>query len=150
MLGKKISHGRGGMGNISTDPTEYVDGTVYSPPMLTVRLCALSRHITDILDRQDVIHATALAAVGRAISANSTPLKRELLKIFRMVVMPLSQGAGLDEVVMGITLKCVNASVSNMKAGRVVDLKNRLGRVIRQRALCLQLASLDSEIGLGH
>ena len=111
---------------------------------------ALSPHITDILRRQDVIHATALVAVGQAISANSTPLKRKLLKIFRMVVMSLSQGAALDEAAMGITPRCVNASVSNKEAGKVVDLKNRLGRGIRQGALCPPSANLDSHIGLGQ
>jgi len=66
-----------------------------------------------------------------------------------MVVTSLSQGAALDEAVMGITLRCVNASVSNKEPGKAVNLKNRLGR-IRQRVLDLQTASLDSEAGLGQ
>ena len=35
MSGKRISHGRGGAGNISVDTVEYVDGLRYSPPRLT-------------------------------------------------------------------------------------------------------------------
>jgi hypothetical protein len=35
MPGQKISHGRGGAGNISADNAEYVDGLTYSPPVLT-------------------------------------------------------------------------------------------------------------------
>ena len=35
MPGKRISHGRGGAGNITVDTVEYVDGLKYSPPRLT-------------------------------------------------------------------------------------------------------------------
>jgi Protein of unknown function (DUF3602) len=36
MPGRKVSHGRGGIGNISSDTVEYVDGAIYSPPLMTV------------------------------------------------------------------------------------------------------------------
>jgi len=66
MPGKRISHGRGGAGNISVDTDEYVDGLKYSPPRLTQ-----ARHphySTGIGGAGNIrkFNADEIAAVGRA------------------------------------------------------------------------------------
>lgn len=116
----------------------------------TLHLCWRSSHFHLTLltfARLAVMHVIAPVAAGQATSVNLTPLKRELCKISPMAAMFRFQGAALDEVAMGITLKCINASGSNQQLAKVVDLKNR---IVPARARILLIATLDSQVGPGQ